>query len=360
MNPTDKMAARRDKPTEDELNNVLVEHRSKSGFTAVCPDPAHPDDSTKCVTSPSIFTITKNQQVLTVHDCFLEGPPLPMQGIFMINHATNASDITAKILGMQPFVNVALPNEGAIIHFERWFFSNYKKNPTDVEVFAEMSKRGITQENIAALREKRTNYLKSMNFPLFELKKYDVSELEELSTAITSAISQNPQFVDQTYFANHRQQINDAIWDTFTRELKSKTYNMAPDVSPLVFDEKWHELSKHFQKPSVHGADVDIFDGFVYTLLEKLIMKRAGKLEPIKSDILLERIRAHCSGKLYIVFIGCRGSDVPGNPTHSPRNVSGSKFNFGGTKTPKRRAKIVKRIKHKYSKKKYNKKQNKN
>lgn len=352
LNPTDSMASRRVKPDEDELNRALVHHRSKDGFAAVCADPG---DSTKCTIIPSIFTMTKNEQALTVQDCFLEGDPLPIQGIFMINNPNVDSDITAEIIGMRPFVNVALPNEEAIIHFERWFFFQHKRNPTDDEVFQ------VVQENIADLREKRTNYLKSMNFPLCNLQKYNVSELQELSAAIMSAISQNPQFVDQTYYDNHREQINDAIWNTFSKDLKSKTYIMSPDVSQLVFKEQWHELStpKYFTKPSDHGADVDIFDGFVYTLLQKLIMQRAGKFEPIKSDILLERIRAHCPGNLYIVFIGCRGRDVPGNPTHSPRN-SGPKFNFGGTKTPKRRAKIVKRIKRKYSKKHIIKKQNKN
>lgn len=346
LTPTDKMATRLGKPTEGEIENALSAHRSKSGVFAVCFDShAVPDSSgskwTKFV--PSIFTMTKDQQPLTVQDCFLHGPRLPTQGVFLTTQGSTTRDISAEILGMKPFVNVPVEHEEDIIPFERWFFLNHHRNPTDDEVFGTLNQLGVTQENIVNLREKRINFLNAMNFPLCNLQKYNVAELQQLCNAINDAITQNPTLIDD--HGKNRQQVNDAIWDTLTPHLKSMVYFINPRIEDAL-RVKWHDLPKIIRKPS----DLDIFDEFVFRLIQKKILQNTGQLEPIKSDLLLKRIRANCPGKLCIVFIGCRGNELPGSPINSPRSGA-EKRTFGGTKPLKRKTKTPKRIKTKFSKK---------
>lgn len=355
LNPHDQMSTLVVKPTEDEIENALTAHRAKSGVSAVCFDShAVPDSSgskwTKCV--PSIFTITKNQQPVTVQDCFLHGPQLPIQGVFLTTHGSSARNISAEILGMKQFVNVPVEHEEDIIPFERWFFLTHHRNTTDDEVLQTLNHNhlGVTQENIVNLREKRIKFLNAMNFPLYNLQKYNVDELQQLCNAINDAIT--PELI-----ADHgmnKQQVNDAIWETLTPSLKSMVYFIDPTNKAALFA-KWHDLPNIILKPS----GLDIFDEFVLRLIQKKILQNTGQLEPIKSDLLLERIRANCPGKLCIVFIGCRGNEPPGSPMHSPRSSNVVKYTFGGTKTPKRiktKFSKTKFSKTKFSKKKQNKK----
>jgi hypothetical protein len=335
LDPLDRKSTLVVKPMEGEIENALIAHRAKSGVSAVCFDShAVPDSSgskwTKCV--PSIFTMTKNQQPLTVQDCFLDGPPLPIQGVFLTTHGSSARDISAEILGMKPFVNVPVEHEEDIIPFERWFFLNHDRNPTDDEVLHNLNRYGVTQENIVNLREKRIKFLNAMNFPLYNLQKYSVAALQQLCNAINDAITQNPILIDD--YSTNKQQVNDAIWETLTPQLKSVVYFINPTFEHALLA-KWHNLPRIIRKPS----DLDIFNEFVFRLIQKKFLQNTRQLEPIKSDLLLERIRANCHGNVCIIFIGCRGNEPPGSPMHSPRSSGVVKHTFGGTKTPKRKTK---------------------
>ncbi len=326
-------------PNDLEIQHKLVQHRANEciGVSSTR------TDWKECMgVSSASFVQREGTSLLTRQTCFLEGPKMEHEGIFAFTKTSPGQvDITDAILGppvrMTPqsmqMYRATTPSDKAIIHFEDWFFSNYKRVPTDPEIMQELSKISITQDQIQDLRDNRIIYLDAIHYPhrLLTHWHHDIDEIERLRIATQSVIFSNHALIAK-YQSDRAGAENDILMSLPTDLHEPRFKNMV-----LRFI---HEIMWNINESGI------FFDSKTVKC----------KHDPIFSDELLKKIHAHFPGqRVYVLLLGCRVSnDLTLTPCDSPKSVGKQICRFGGKRRNTKTSKRIKRIKTKTSKKNVN------